>query len=303
MRDRWPVELADQAEPGPRRRKPSRRRRVARRTVSLLPALFTLGNLLCGFGAIFLASRPPETQMLFDWSPLTVASVFVFVGMVFDGLDGRIARLTRNTSDLGEQLDSMADMVCFGVAPAFILVQLVDVGAPFLSQTQDHYYGRLGLIVAGIYVSCAGLRLARFNVELNQADDVDDQDDEPHDWFRGLPTPGAAGTLASLALLHQHFLVAEWGRQWIVLGASVLMLSVAAVVALAMVSTIRYVHVLNRYVRNQAPFEMIVKIVILALLLAIYPQGALAVGWTMKPTRESTPIASASSSTATDPEM
>src|SRR5690606_15347871 len=102
-----------------------RRRPARRRSIALLPTLCTLGSALCGFLAVFFASRAPDTVMLWNWTPLTFAAVFIFLGMVLDALDGRLARMTRSTSSFGEQLDSMADMVTFGVAPAFLAVQLI----------------------------------------------------------------------------------------------------------------------------------------------------------------------------------
>ena len=81
--------------------------------------------------------------------------------MVLDGLDGRIARLTRSTSELGEQLDSMADMVTFGVAPAFLAIQLIGVATPFISVRSDQLFDRFVVVVACIYVACAALRLER----------------------------------------------------------------------------------------------------------------------------------------------
>ena len=119
---------------------------------------------------------------------MTFAALWIFLGLILDGLDGRIARMTRSESELGEQLDSMADMVTFGVAPAFICVQLAGIGTPFFGMS-DTLYDRLGLVIAGIYVACAGLRLARFNI---------DPGDDDHRSFKGLPSPGAGGTVASL---------------------------------------------------------------------------------------------------------
>src|SRR5690606_12393377 len=115
---------------------------------------------------------------------------FIFLGMLLDGLDGRVARMTRSTSELGEQLDSMADMVTFGVAPAFLAVQLVGVVSP-LSLAED-MFDRFAMVVAFIYVACAALRLARFNIETKSDNVVD------HLSFSGLPSPGAAGTVASM---------------------------------------------------------------------------------------------------------
>lgn len=254
------------------KRKPRRGRSLRGKTIAVLPTMFTLGNLLCGFMAVFVASRPMDTPMVFDWTPLTCAAVFIFIGQLADALDGRVARMTRSTSDLGEQLDSMADMVTFGVAPAFILVQIIGVQAPYLSDTGDTFYDRLGLVIAGIYVACAGLRLARFNIE------VEDASVKSHLFFDGLPSPGAAGAVAGLALLHQHI----WANHNESTGASLaayVMLGASLLCALAMVSRIRYVHVMNRYVRGRAPFMAVVVAVMVLLLLLVWPQPAIAGGF------------------------
>lgn len=266
------AQTPDSASGSARRR--SRRRRMRAKTIAVLPTMFTLGNLLCGFLAVFVASRPMDTPMMFvDWTPLTCAALFVFVGLVCDALDGRVARMTRSTSDLGEQLDSMADMVTFGVAPAFILVQIIGVQAPFLSETGDTLYDRLGLVIACIYVACAGLRLARFNIEKG-----DDEDTGGHLFFDGLPSPGAAGAVAGLALLHQNI----WAHDNDSLSAGVaayVMLLSALLCAVAMVSRFRYVHLMNRYVRGRAPFPAVVAAVIVLLLLLVWPQPAIAGGF------------------------
>lgn len=266
------VEPEQGAEVSPRTRRAVRRRRVRQRTISVLPTMFTLGNLLAGFVAIFLASRETVTPMPFDWTPLTFAALFVFFGMVCDALDGRVARMTRSTSDLGAQLDSMADMVTFGVAPAFILVQVVQVQAPYLTEAGDTFYDRIALAIACIYVVCAGLRLARFNAEL------EDAPARPYYYFRGLPSPGAGGTVAGLALLHQHF----WAHARETLATDVAaytMLGITLLCALAMVSRLKYTHLMNRYVRGKAPFGTVALSVVVVLLLLVWPQPALAGGF------------------------
>ena len=252
--------------------------RKARRGIAVLPTLFTLGNLLCGSAAIFVASRPVGVDLPFDWTPLTFAAIFVFGGMVLDGLDGSIARLTRSFSELGEQLDSMADMVTFGVAPAFMAVQLVKVGAPFVSESErgDTIFGRVALAIAAIYVACAALRLARFNIELASEDKID------HGSFDGLPSPGAAGTVASFVLLHQHFLtVQELQVPLLIPLAAVGMVLIMLLAALGMVSRLRYLHVINRYVRGRAPFGTISKAVCVVLLLIVHLQAALAAAFVL----------------------
>ncbi len=254
----------------------SGRRRAAIVTISVLPTMLTLGNLLCGFGSIFFASRPIEAGSPLGWSALTFSAVLIFLGMVFDGLDGRIARLTRSTSDLGEQLDSMADMVSFGVAPAFLAVQLVGVETPFISAANDQLFDRVVVIIACIYVACAALRLARFNISKADHEALTD-----HLSFEGLPSPGAAGTVASLVLLHQHFLVDGDPMDWSIRLAAIGMVLIMLLAGFGMVSRLEYIHVVSRYLSGRVGFGTITKIVVLALLLLIHLQGALAAGFVL----------------------
>lgn len=254
------------------------RGRVARRGIAVLPTMFTLANLLCGFGSIFFASRLSviDAPLPFGWSPLTMAAVFVFLGLAMDGLDGRVAVLTDSVSDLGAQLDSMADMVTFGVAPAFMVVQLIGVGAPFVSEMQPDgaiFFERLAVVVACIYVACVALRLARFNVEASASGEGS------HSLFKGLPSPGAAGTVASLILLHQSFLVHYPADDLRVRAAAVVMVFISLLTALAMVSRFRYVHLMNKYVRGRAPFGTVAKAVVVVLLLVVWLQPTLAAGF------------------------
>jgi CDP-diacylglycerol--serine O-phosphatidyltransferase len=268
---------SSQAPPRTRRRGPlngPKGRKVARGTIAVLPTLFTLANVLCGFASIFVASQRwniTEGALPFGWTGFTVAAVFIFLGMLMDGLDGRVARLTRSSSELGEQLDSMADMVTFGVAPAFLAVQLAGVEAPFVADAAgEKYFNRIGMVVACIYVVCAALRLARFNIETAENAYPEHKD------FRGLPSPGAAGTVASLVLLHQHFFAHYPDEHWTMDVSAIAMPAVAALAGMAMVSTFRYVHLMNRYVRGRAPFETVAKAVVLGLLMLIHLQGAIA---------------------------
>jgi CDP-diacylglycerol--serine O-phosphatidyltransferase len=239
-----------------------RRRRSLRRRVGALPAMFTLGNLLCGFGAVFFASRP-GLHYPHHATNLTVGALLIFLGMVFDALDGRVARLTRHTTDMGLELDSMADMVTFGVAPAFLVVQLVQIGAPFLDPVADSYFDRTTLMIACIYVACAALRLARFNVEVKGPAVID------HMYFKGLPSPGAAGTVASLVLLHQSLLGKTDPLHWTVRAAAVGMVAVMLLTAIGMVSRLRYSHLINRYVRGRLRFATVAYGVVIILLLFI----------------------------------
>lgn len=254
--------------------KQSKRHIATHRTLAVLPTLCTLANGLCGFLAIFFASRIPENaQLLWHWTPLTTGAIFVFMGMFFDTLDGRLARLTRHTSNLGEQLDSMSDMVTFGVAPAYLVVQLVAVEIPFLSEQKDHIFDRTALAIACIYVACTALRLARFNLNVKSNLTTD------HMSFEGLPTPGAAGTVASLVLLHQNLLANNSGDNRWITAASIAMVTITLLTALAMVSRLSYVHLANRYLRERAPIQYIAIVVAIALLALIHAQAALATGF------------------------
>lgn len=261
--------LSDESSAEPRKR----RLRVRKLPISIFPTMLTLANVLCGFLAVFWASLPSNTDFPFNWTPLTFAAMAIFAGMVFDGFDGRVARLTNSTSAFGEQLDSMADMVTFGLAPAFIALKLVGPGAPYISNSDDNLFGRAALIVALIYVACAALRLARYTVAANEKQSVNPN------IFTGLPSPGAAGTVAALVLLHQHILHGDFNfrPEWFTLAARYAMVGVCLLTALAMVSKFPYIHIMNRYLRGKANIGTIAMYVIVALLLLIYPQWTLAI--------------------------
>lgn len=139
---------------------------LRRRGIYLLPNLFTSGVLFSGFYAIVQAMNGRYEH----------AAVAVFVAMVLDGLDGRIARLTRTQSEFGAQYDSLADVVAFGAAPALIM---------YVWALQP--LGRLGWIVAFVYCVCVALRLARFNTNIEVVD---------KSWFQGLPSPSGAALVA-----------------------------------------------------------------------------------------------------------
>ena len=144
------------------------RRRGVRRGVYVIPALFTVGNVFCGY-----LSLDASVHGRYD-----LAAGLLFLAGFLDSLDGRVARMTGSTSAFGEQLDSLADVLSFGLAPAF-LVYHWGLGA----------YGRMGLFASFLFLVCGACRLARFNVQLNVVDKR---------WFVGLPIPAAAGALCGL---------------------------------------------------------------------------------------------------------
>jgi CDP-diacylglycerol--serine O-phosphatidyltransferase len=231
--------------------------------VAILPSLCTLGNALCGFAAMvytWKALVDSIDDVALPLSPPDVkwAGYLVLLGMVFDALDGRLARIGRATSDFGGQLDSLADAITFGVAPAFLMNRVV---VESLRRTlADRLWGMVGVtwVCAAVYLACALIRLARFNVE-------NIHEEEAHKSFRGLPSPGAAGALVSLVIV----VAACWqnvARQQ--LGVILLwLLPVAAVVlGILMVSNVRYSHILNYALRGRRPISYLVQMVFGAAL-------------------------------------
>lgn len=156
-----------------------------RKTYFLLPNLFTLAGMFCGFYAIAVCARLGEEGAGSD--ALYKASLAIFIGLFFDTLDGRIARMTKTQTELGMHLDSLADVVSFGVAPAFVVYRWGLEG-----------FGRLGMFIAFLFVGCGALRLARFNViELRNKKDEPQKSSK---YMLGLPIPVAATVIISLVM-------------------------------------------------------------------------------------------------------
>ncbi|RPI61386.1 MAG: hypothetical protein EHM48_05720, partial [Planctomycetaceae bacterium] len=178
-----------------------RRKSLILRSTAVLPAMFTLANGLFGFGAIYLAMHDRPAQ---DYSNLATAAWFIYLAMVCDMLDGRLARWARKTSDFGAQLDSLCDSVSFGVAPGILMIQTVLAALQASPEHSMRHFlmdfqatERVLWCIGAAYMACAILRLARFNVE-------NVPDESAHMNFRGLPSPGAAAVVAAMMLLFVH---------------------------------------------------------------------------------------------------
>jgi CDP-diacylglycerol--serine O-phosphatidyltransferase len=222
--------------PGFRRRRWSELRERRGQTIFLLPGLLTTGNLLCGFSAILLA-----TQGRHQWAALAL-----FAGMLMDILDGKVARLTRTTTQFGVEFDSLADVVSFGVAPAILMyLWALDRMWAF-----GNGAGRAAAGAAFLFVLCAALRLARFNVLTGVSD---------RRYFMGLPSPGAAGTVAAVVLFLDG---AALGR----LGLFALA-SATYVLALLMISNIRYYSFKELDFAKRHPFGVLLVTVLGALIV------------------------------------
>lgn len=234
------------------------------RKVAIIPTLLTLGNAVCGFAAIAYAGKisGAETSTDADWF-FTLAGWLIVGAMIFDALDGYVARLSKSTSDFGMQLDSLCDAISFGLAPGILLLHLGPGWAPTIRLHQAL------LIIAVLYVVCALLRLARFNVE--SAIDLGTSRR-----FRGLPSPGAAGCVASLAILRGD-LAQRWPDHpdWISRAVQIWAPLGALAIALLMVSRIPYPHLTKQILRGRKPFSHLVQIIVAFFVIVLLSDLAL----------------------------
>jgi len=265
-----------------------RRRERVLKTVAVLPSLATLGNLLCGVGSIYMCLLSAQAggldlhrattggariDSLFP-TFIAISAYLLVAAMFFDGIDGRLARLTRKTSEFGAQLDSLADVVSFGVAPAVLVLCIAQPATAMLLRELDfvdRLYWRAEWVMVAIYTSCAALRLARFNVE-------NEEDESAHMGFRGLPSPGAAAALIGMVILHQD-LIRDVAPLWASKLITKMMPPVAMLIGLLMVSRFRYAHLVNTLLRGRRPFREVVIIAVLVLCgLVLQFQLTVAVG-------------------------
>jgi CDP-diacylglycerol--serine O-phosphatidyltransferase len=212
--------------------------RFARRGIYWLPNLFTIVALFSGFYGIVQAMGARYEH----------AAIAIFVAMVFDGLDGRVARLTHTQSAFGAELDSLADMVSFGVAPAlvvyhwalkdFAVIKSVAVLGPWLSS-------KLGWIAAFVYCACAALRLARFNTTLDDGGDKR--------FFQGLPSPAAACLVAGLVWALDQYQVAGADVRWLAWALTMF-------AGLSMVTSLKFYSGKDINLRKSVSFSVVVGI-------------------------------------------
>lgn len=272
------------------------------RTVAVFPTMFTLGNLVCGFFAIVVAARvdvpisvdvPHGEKISFraadrkaefldktdDVHNIMLAGLLIFAAMVFDALDGYIARLASVSSQFGAELDSLCDLVTFGVAPGFLLVKMCP--------RFEFLHSEAVWIIAASFAVCAALRLARFNVET--------EDDDDHMHFSGLPSPAAAGTVAAFAILFYTLRVDTSGDPLLIpdrlFGWELYAVDVdralqtilpvfAVMLGLLMVSRVPYPHVLNLLLRGDRSFGHIVGLVFALAALMLIGRYSILIVWT-----------------------
>ncbi len=199
--------------------------------VYILPNLMTIANLFCGFYSIVSTFK----------GEFKTAALMIVIAAVFDLLDGRLARLTRAISKFGAELDSLCDLVSFGVAPAMLMYQWA-----------LNPFGRLGFMAAFLFAACGALRLARFNVQVGVVE---------KNYFQGLPIPMAAGIVASSYLAYDDL---KWQA-----SGSIILLCVTMMLAVVMVSNFRYRSFKDLDFKQRLPFRYLIVGLIVIFLVAI----------------------------------
>ncbi len=218
--------------------------RMRRRGIYLLPNLFTTAALFAGFYAIVQAMNQRFEH----------AAVAIFIAMVLDGLDGRVARMTKTQSAFGAEYDSLSDMVSFGAAPALVIYEWALKGM-----------GKWGWLAAFVYVAGAALRLARFNTQLEVADKR---------YFQGLPSPAAAALVSGFVWIGHDYALQVADIRWIAFGITLF-------AGLIMVSNLKYYSGKNINLRKSVPFMMIAAIALGFVLLSSDPPTVLFTGFAL----------------------
>lgn len=204
-----------------RTRKRIRDRAQFKTGLSILPSLFTVGNIFCGYFAVISTLRGN-----YDYAAISIG-----IGLVLDTLDGRVARLTKTASEFGVQLDSLADVITFGVAPAMLAFHWGLGSLSAIEGSIVKHVNQLGWLATFAFVMCGALRLARFNIQTNKP--LDKQADAASKrYFAGLPIPAGAGLIVAIV----HF----FKSPILVVGSALLWCFLILLVAFLMISTVKY---------------------------------------------------------------
>lgn len=231
-------------------------RQPARRGMYVLPSLFTAGNMAMGFYAMMEAIRGAATG---DNDAFNRSAIAIVLAVLSDGLDGRIARMTNTASAFGKELDSLADVVSFGVAPALLaylwgVKMIVPSGYPLIQARVMHF----GAAICFLFLICGACRLARFNISVNPVPRNPGRPDRKY--FVGMPIPAGAGALASVVHLFEGSPVHD-------LWACLLWLSLVAIAGFLMVSSWRFWSGKELDFSTRRPGRTLVLIVCLAAIL------------------------------------
>lgn len=208
-----------------------------RKGIYILPNSLTMCGMFAGFYAILAALK----------GNFVPAAWAIMIAIIFDGLDGWIARLTHSTTRFGIELDSLSDLVAFGVAPAVILYKWALMG-----------YGRIGWAAAFLFVACGALRLARYNVQMGSTEKKS---------FTGMPIPGAASIVAATVIFYNKM---DWSAE-----KSLFMLLLSFMLSILMVSTLRFHGAKELDFSKRKPFWILVAIAVIFAIMVMHPEIAL----------------------------
>ncbi len=212
-----------------------------KRGVYLLPNILTTFGLFSGFFAIILATKGQYGD----------AAIAIFVAMLWDGLDGRVARLTNTQSEFGAQYDSMADMVSFGIAPALLMYFWLFADL-----------GKIGWLGAFVYVAAGALRLARFNTQIG----IEDKR-----YFQGLPSPAAAALIAGMVWTKDIIGITAYDDQYLVLFAWVVLVGAGVL----MVSNVRYYSFKEINLKGRSSFKLLLIATLIIIVITVWPSAIL----------------------------
>jgi CDP-diacylglycerol--serine O-phosphatidyltransferase len=240
-----------------RKRKPLKpiiKKEELKKGIYIFPSLFTCGNM--SFGILSIFSSIDGNFVRAAW--------FLIAALGCDILDGRIARMTKTTSEFGMELDSLSDLVSFGVAPAMMMYMLV-------LNTMDN----IGVAIAVLYVLCCALRLARFNTLARTG--------EIHKHFVGLPTPASAGLIISFVLSYELFVLGDYSLNFktipmlmeIIPGFFKSTPVIMVVLSFLMVSNIPYLSFKKIKLTKVRTIELLVILIVLIILIIVYPQNVI----------------------------
>ena len=211
-----------------------------KRGVYLLPNVLTTFGLFSGFFAIILATKGEYSG----------AAIAIFMAMLWDGLDGRVARLTNTQSEFGAQYDSMADMLSFGVAPALLV---------YFWQFAD--LGKIGWLAAFVYTTASALRLARFNTQIG----IEDKR-----YFQGLPSPAAAALIAGMVWTKEIIGITDYD-QYLTLVSWIIMVSAGVL----MVSNVRYYSFKEINLKGRSSFKLLLIATLIIVMIMLFPSAIL----------------------------
>lgn len=240
--------------------------------VQVLPSLITLGNIVCGFFAICISASFLRTESFAEHTPVTyqfmnlwrretlidffqvdkkllnISIGLIFLGMVFDAFDGKVARMTNSVTEFGAELDSLADAITFGAAPAFLSM----VTLHMMNIQEDKF--QVIYLIPSVFMICAILRLARYNVERHD-------ENKDKNYFKGLPTPAGAAALVSLIWLEITY------APFSVNVFKYVLLSSCVLIGILEVSNIRYVHLAQKLLKEPKSIYFIALLVFICYIL------------------------------------